>query len=168
MPHSQRQRYDLLDFNLWTMSPLQTFRPTHAFNWNQSQAIGQRVVAVTRLLGREVRACREEFYETSPQFSLRKYRPKEPANDCSEEYREHNTKVRIKYSLDPDWLLGIQAQGRNNKKHNRASVDVLPTQSRRPVPVREQLCEQKQIHHAVVGQRGADPKYQNHKKEPGY
>jgi hypothetical protein len=26
------------------MSPLQTFRPTHAFNWNQSQAIGQHVV----------------------------------------------------------------------------------------------------------------------------
>jgi hypothetical protein len=29
--HSQRQRYDFLDFTVRTMSLLQTFRPTHAF-----------------------------------------------------------------------------------------------------------------------------------------
>ena len=74
--HSQRQRYDLFDFAVRTMSPLQTFRPTHAFNWNQSQAIGKGVVAVTRLLGQEARACREKLYETLPQFSLRKHGPK--------------------------------------------------------------------------------------------
>src|SRR6516162_10780345 len=92
--HRQRQRYDLLDFAVRTMSPLQTFRPTHAFNWNQSQAIGQRVVAMTRLLRQEVRACREELYEASPQFGFRKDRPKEPPNNGSDEYRQHNTKVR--------------------------------------------------------------------------
>src|SRR6516164_7734650 len=92
--HSQRQRQDLLDFAVRTMSPLQTFRPTHALNWNQSKAIGGYVVAVTRLLGQEARACREELYEASPQFSLRKYRPKEPPNNGSDKYRQHNAEVR--------------------------------------------------------------------------
>src|SRR6516225_3109870 len=123
---------------------------------------------MTRLPDQESRAGREELYKASPQFGLRKHRPKQAANDGSDKYWQHDTEVRIKYSLDPNWLLSIQAHGSNNKKHNCAGVDVLPAQSRRPVPECKQLGEQKQIHDAVVGQRGADPKYQNHEEESAY
>ena len=89
------------------MPPLQTFRPTHAFDWNQSQAIGQRVVAVSGLLSQEVGTDRKQLDETLPQFSLWKYWLKQAANDCSDKYGQHNAKVRIKYRLDHDWLFGI-------------------------------------------------------------
>src|ERR1700751_1018762 len=101
-------------------------------------------------------------------YSCRKPFCRIESNDGSGKYWQHDAKVRIKHSLDPDWLLGIRTHGRDNKKHDCAGVDVLSAQSRRPVPECKQLCEQKEIHHAVVGQRGADPKYQNHEEEPGY